>query len=77
MLFLYSFPCVVGYLRGVEVIGHTFYGHPLVEPELSNVTSYCARLYYSSNDNLSWEIYFAIMCNSELHIAVSIPSIVH
>ena len=41
--------------------------HP--EPD---ARSYCARLYYSSSGVNCWEVYFAIMCNLELHIAVSI-----
>ena len=39
---------------------------------LKNARSYCARLYYSSSGTHSWEVYFAIMCNLELHIGVSI-----
>ena len=42
-----------------------------VDSEISNMKSYCARLYYRSSGILSWEVYFAIMCNLELHIAVS------
>ena len=61
----------------LSLIQRPVYRHPQVEPELSNVKSYCARLYYSSSDNFSWEIYFTIMWNLEFHIAVSIPSIVH
>lgn len=41
-------------------------------PQVSNVKSYYARLYYSSSSILSWEIYFVIMWNLELHITVSI-----
>ena len=41
------------------------------QPE-SNTRSYCARLYYSSSGINCWEVYFAIVCNLELHIAVSI-----
>ena len=38
----------------------------------SDAKSYCARLYYSNSGNNSWEVYFAIMWNLELHISVSI-----
>ena len=38
----------------------------------SDAKSYCARLYYSSSGIHSWEVYFAIMWNLELHITVSI-----
>jgi len=48
-----------------------------VESEVSNVRSYCARLYYSSSGTLSWEVYFAIMWNLELHIAVSYLRVFH
>ena len=34
--------------------------------------NYCARLYYSSSGIHSWEVYFVIMWNMELHISVSI-----
>ena len=47
------------------------------ESEISNVKSYCARLYYRSSGILSWEVYFAIMWNLELHIAVSILNVLH
>ena len=33
---------------------------------------YCARLYYSKIGTNSWEVYFAISWDMELHIAVSI-----
>ena len=36
------------------------------------VKHYCAKLYYSSSDNHSWEVYFTIMLDLELHINVSI-----
>ena len=40
--------------------------------EVSNEKSYCARLYYRRCDiHDSWEVYFAIMRNLELYIAVS------
>lgn len=39
-----------------------------------HVRSYCARLYYNSSGTHSWDVYFAIMWNLELHIAVSIFS---
>ena len=38
----------------------------------SDAKSYCARLYYSKSGTNSWEVYFAIMWNLELHISVSI-----
>ena len=41
-------------------------------PQVSNVKSYYARLYYRSSSIPSWEVYFAIMWNLELHIAVSV-----
>ena len=47
------------------------------ESEISNVKSYCARLYYRSSGILSWEVYFAIMWNLELYIAVSILNALH
>ena len=34
--------------------------------------SYCARYYYSNSGTKSWEVYFAITWNLELHMAVSI-----
>ena len=34
--------------------------------------NYCARLYYSSSGIHSWEVYFVIMWDLELHISVSI-----
>ena len=40
----------------------------------SDAKSYCARLYYSNSGTNSWEVYFAIMWNLELHISVSIQS---
>ena len=33
--------------------------------------SYCARLYYSASVVSGWDVYFAIMLNLDLHIAVS------
>ena len=45
--------------------------HP-VETDLTNVKSYCARLYYSSSGICSWEIHFTIVWDLELHLAVSI-----
>ena len=33
--------------------------------------SYCARLYYSSSGTNSWEVYFAIMWNLDLHMKVN------
>jgi len=39
--------------------------------ELSNVKSYCARLYYSKSGVHGWEVYFAIMWDLEIHVAVS------
>jgi len=44
------------------------------ESKLFNEKSYCARLHYRSSGNYSWEVYFTITWNLELHIAVSIPS---
>ena len=41
------------------------------QPE-PNTRSYCARLYYRSSGINCWEVCFAIVCNLELHIAVSI-----
>ena len=38
---------------------------------LSNVKRYCARLYYSRSGVHGWEVYFAIMWDLELHVAVS------
>ena len=38
----------------------------------SAAKSYCARLYYSKSGTNSWEVYFAIMWNLDLHINVSI-----
>lgn len=37
----------------------------------SGVKTYCARLYYSRSGIHCWEVYFAIMWDIELHIAVS------
>ena len=42
-----------------------------VESKSSDVKSYCARLYYSSSGIHSWEVYFAITLDLELHVAVS------
>jgi len=39
--------------------------------ELSSVKSYCARLYYSRSGVHGWEVYFAIMWDLEVHVAVS------
>ena len=39
---------------------------------LKHARSYSARLYYSNSGTNSWEVYFVIMWNLELHIAVSI-----
>ena len=33
---------------------------------------YCARLYHSSSGIHSWTVYFAIVCDTDSHIAVSI-----
>ena len=35
-----------------------------------HVKSYCARLYYSKRGSHSWEVYFAIVWDLELHITV-------
>ena len=40
----------------------------------THVRSYCARLYYNSSGIHGWDVYFTIMWNLELHIAVSIFS---
>ena len=37
----------------------------------TEVKSYCSRLYYSNSGINSWEVYFVIMWNLELHITVS------
>ena len=37
----------------------------------SDAKSYCARLYYSSSGTHSWDVYFAIMWDLDLHINVS------
>ena len=37
----------------------------------TRVKRYCAQLYYSSSGIHSWEVYFAIMWDLELHINVS------
>jgi len=50
-----------------------FSGVGIASPSpISSLKSYCARLYYSNSGILSWEVYFAIMWNLELHIAVSL-----
>ena len=38
----------------------------------TQVKSYCSRLYYSSGGINSWEVFFVIMWDLELHISVSI-----
>ena len=38
----------------------------------SDAKRYCALLYYSNSGTNSWEVYFAISWDMELHIAVSI-----
>ena len=38
----------------------------------TEVRSYCSRLYYSSSGINSWEVFFVIMWDLELHISVSI-----
>ena len=45
------------------------------ESKLFNEKRYFARLYYRSNGIHSWEIYFTIMWNLDLHIRVSIPRV--
>ena len=45
--------------------------NPGLSDHLPEVRSYRARLYYSTSDVNGWEVYFAIMWNLELHIAVS------
>ena len=37
----------------------------------THVKRYCAQLYYSSSGVHSWEVYFAVMWDLELHINVS------
>ena len=37
--------------------------------------TYCARLYYSRSSLHSWQVYFVIMWDMELHIAVSIQQL--
>jgi len=49
--------------------------HRSVETDLTDVKSYCARLYYSSSGIYSWEVHFTIMWDLELHLAVSTLSI--
>ena len=44
------------------------------DSEIWNTKRYCARLYYHSSGILSWEVYFTIMWNLKLHIAVSFLS---
>ena len=39
---------------------------------LSKAKSYCARLYYSNSGSHSWEVYFVIILDLELHVAVSV-----
>lgn len=39
---------------------------------LSNAKSYGARLYYSNSGIHSWEVYFVIILDLELHVAVSV-----
>ena len=63
--------------RRHSLIQRLVHRHPQVESETSNVKSYCARLYYSSNGVLSWDVYFAIMWNLELHISVSFVKVFH
>ena len=46
------------------------HGHQ-VESIVSPEKSYCARLYYSNSGNHSWEVYFTIMWDLELYVAVS------
>ena len=41
------------------------------------VKIYCARLYYSTSGSHSWEVYFAIMWDFELHINVRHLIIIH
>ena len=48
--------------------------HHQVESDLTDVKSYCARLYYSSSGIYSWEVHFTITWDLELHLAVSILS---
>ena len=43
----------------------------------THVRSYCSRLYYSSSGINSWEVYFVIMWDLELHMAVSILQFSH
>lgn len=43
--------------------------------DLPDLKGYSARFYYESRGNHSWEVYFVITWNMELHITVSISSI--
>ena len=45
--------------------------NPRLRDHQPEARSYCARLYYRASDVNGWEVYFAIMWNLELHIAVS------
>ena len=56
--------------RRPSLIQRLVHRHPQHEHE-SNTKSYCARLYYSSSGILSWEVYFAIMLDLDLHVSVS------
>jgi len=56
------------HFSGIGIVKQT----PPQMPMTDLAISYCARLYYSSSDTQSWDIFFAIMRDLELHIAVSI-----
>ena len=45
---------------------------PFSRDHETDAKSYCARIYYSSSGTNSWEVYFVIMRNLDLHISVSI-----
>ena len=36
----------------------------------SDAKSYCARIYYSSSGTNSWDVYFVVMRNLDLHVSV-------
>ena len=43
----------------------------------SDVKTYLAKFYYSKGDNHTWDVYFVIIWNTKLHIAVSIIIVTH
>lgn len=50
--------------------------HTAMQMRELEVNNYCARLYYSSGGFQSWEFYFAVVCDLDLHAAVSARIIV-